>query len=508
MGALQRSRPNSFSAPKGPGDKFRKDRERVHSGVSRGELLRALIHEEYECRQTRKLLFKAYDQYQTESQRAADAEARALEAARKYRTLNETRVLAQNEAARLKEELRLYKLQLEQAQAEIHKAQDVVRVIEEQRDDAEAAAARSRETARKLHEAMMVEQAREEGRKMGYEEGVKRGRDTVILNEVRDSGYEGSRAANDSRTLQEKALDRILDDDEGTHRSSTPPPRSSTPRDPRSRKTSSSGPTAGPSRLRQEITIPEPMPLSPPARPALSPISSPQQHPDVNLPPDGWIPTTGEDQVISLPPPHELQRPFSASSSIHSGRQGSEHSARDYFSGDAPPRRPHRNSIDSQGSTTYSKASTAISQMDLVSPPVSGVLEARPKPSRRDLSDIAEDTGSQASPSGSFQPPYGTVPFPPLQAPNFAAAIGRTSSESEMDSPAQLRAARMRDQRESQKMADNLRYSDPKEVEQWRAHGAGGVRQLILLYYMLQRILLFNLYIPCLYFIYTLWARG
>lgn len=487
MGAMQRSRPSSFSPPKGPGDKFRKERERIHSGVSRGELLRALIHEEYECRQTRKVLYKAYDQYQSEAQRAIEAEGRALEAARKYRTLNETRVLAQNEAARWKEELRLYKIQLEQAQAEILKAQSVVRVVEEQRDDAEAAAARSRDTARKLHEAMMVDQAREEGRKMGYEEGVKRGRDAVIVDEVRDSGYEGSRAptANDSRTNAERALDRLLDDEEGIHRSPTPPPpRSSTPkdfrtsspgaRDIRSRRTSSSGATAGPSRLRQEIIIPSPMPLSPPSRPSLSPISSPQQHADVIYPPDGWIPTTNDDQVIHLPPPHELQRPFSEASSIRSGRPGSEASARDYFSGEVPIRR-HRNSIDSQGSTAHSKASTAISQMDLVSPPANGLPPAARQPLRRDLSDIAEDTGSQTSPSGSFRPPN-NVPFPPLQAPNFAAAIGRTASEGEMDSPAQLREARMRDQKTSQKMADGLRYSDPKEVEQWRRSGAEGVR--------------------------------
>ncbi|KAF7976030.1 hypothetical protein HWV62_8056 [Athelia sp. TMB] len=494
VGALQRSRQSSFTTPKGPGEKFRKEREQVHSGVSRAELLRALIHEEYECRQTRKIMYKAYDQYQSESRRATEAEGRAIEAAKKYRVLNETRILAQNEAARLKEELRLYKVQLEQAQAEILKAQNVVRVVEEQRDDAEAAAARSRDTARKLHEQMMIEQAREEGRKMGFEEGVKRGRETVIVEKddvVRDSGYEGSRA-NDSRTMAERTLDRLLGDEDGTHRSATPS-GSSTPRDfrasspaqkdrpsVRSRRTSSSGPTAGPSRLRQEISVPEPMPLS---RPILeSPMSSPQPHSGVVLPPDGWIPTADGDG-IALPPPHELQRPFSDNSSITSGRPGSEASARDYFSGDAP-RRPHRNSVGSQGSTAYSKASTAISQMDLVSAPPADTPSARPNAARRDLSVIGEEASQQGTPSGSFRmhsvnDTYDSqVPFPPLRAPNFAAAIGRTSSESDMDSPAQLREARLRDQRMmNQKMADNLRYSDPKEVEQWRRSGAEGSSQ-------------------------------
>ncbi|KAF8555447.1 hypothetical protein OG21DRAFT_1496293 [Imleria badia] len=79
------------------------------------------------------------------------------------------------ELARLREELKLYKLQLDNAQKEIFRAQDIIDRVESQRNEAEAEAARARTKARKLREEMLVMLAREEGRR-GYQEQLSMGR--------------------------------------------------------------------------------------------------------------------------------------------------------------------------------------------------------------------------------------------------------------------------------------------------------------------------------------------
>jgi uncharacterized protein (DUF3084 family) len=67
----------------------------------------------------------------------------------------------------------MYKLQLENAQQEIYKAQDILRKVEDERDDAAAEATEARDTARKYREEHIVYLAREEGRKMGYLQGMR-----------------------------------------------------------------------------------------------------------------------------------------------------------------------------------------------------------------------------------------------------------------------------------------------------------------------------------------------
>jgi hypothetical protein len=500
-GALERPTLRRRRAPRGPNERFRRERERIHSGSSKRDLVKSLINEEYESRQTRKVLYRAYDQFQNETRRATDAEGRALEAAQRYRSLNASKVAAQQEAVRLKEELRLYKLQLENAQAEIHKAQDVLRAVEDQRDDAEASAARARDTARKLNEARLVEQAREEGRRLGFEEGIRRGRE-IGFEDGRNLGYDDGRTG--MRGIATQPLDGPVDDEvtyDGEYEQGNSPPHVlphaiSTPevvRAPsppaksrtsaRSRKNSATS-----SRRAQAPTpIPAPLPLSPPIRlVSISNAASSPRHPDVTLPPDNWIPTADQSLFISIPPPHELQRtsePTSATDadSTRSRRQASEQSPstrpHDYgFSGqDAHPR---RNSLDSQGSTNHSKASTALSQLDLVTPPHTQV--GRNTARTRNLSIIPEDTSSHPSPNGSSRRHSinsdHRMSFHPLQGPNSMAALARTENDRDTDSPTQLQEARMRDRMMNQKIADELRYSDPNQVDEWRRSGVTDVR--------------------------------
>ena len=90
--------------------------------------MKALINEEYETKQTRRVLYEAYDKYQNEIRRATEAEGRALEAAQRYRVLNDAKVRAEAESGRLREELRMYKLQLENAQSKIHQVQSILNI--------------------------------------------------------------------------------------------------------------------------------------------------------------------------------------------------------------------------------------------------------------------------------------------------------------------------------------------------------------------------------------------
>ncbi|EIW86872.1 hypothetical protein CONPUDRAFT_161505 [Coniophora puteana RWD-64-598 SS2] len=189
--------------PRGPGKRFRTERERAHSGTTKGDLLRLLIAEEYESRQTRKVLYTVFDRLDAESRRASEAEKQTSQVFDTIRRLREDLSRTQADAATAKEELKLYQLQLRNAQEEINKAQEVVKTLERQRDDAEDAAARGRAAVRRLNEARLVEQAREEGHKLGFEEGLRRGRH-VGYNEGVDNGRE------EMREHAEQALDRMV----------------------------------------------------------------------------------------------------------------------------------------------------------------------------------------------------------------------------------------------------------------------------------------------------------
>jgi hypothetical protein len=83
---------------------------------------------------------------------------------------------AKLDASRAREELALYKLQLNAAQKEILHAQEALSEVEAQRNEAEASAAKARSKAREISERHVVLVAHEEGRRLGFEEGLRRGR--------------------------------------------------------------------------------------------------------------------------------------------------------------------------------------------------------------------------------------------------------------------------------------------------------------------------------------------
>jgi hypothetical protein len=119
-----------------------------------------------------KLTFAKLDE---ESQRATDAERRAAECLVRARTAIDARAQADADAASVRTELAMYKLQLDQAQREIFRAQELLTGLESRRHDAEEDAARARSVARKLQEERAVDTAREEGKQQGWRDGVRRG---------------------------------------------------------------------------------------------------------------------------------------------------------------------------------------------------------------------------------------------------------------------------------------------------------------------------------------------
>ncbi|KAF8963709.1 hypothetical protein BDZ97DRAFT_1818844 [Flammula alnicola] len=93
-----------------------------------------------------------------------------------FKTAHEGKLKLERELQRVKEELAMYKIQLDVAQKEIFRAQEIVDKVERQRLAAEEDAMRAKEKMRKLVQTRAVEQAMEEGRRLGFEEGLNQGR--------------------------------------------------------------------------------------------------------------------------------------------------------------------------------------------------------------------------------------------------------------------------------------------------------------------------------------------
>ena len=124
----------------------------------------------------RTLLVIANDRLDAETKRADQAEQRVVDVLQRLRAANEATALARAEATRSQQEVRLYEIQLNQAQREILRAQEILDRIEKARVEAEEEAARSRSLARKCREQWVLSKAREQGRQEGFVEGLERGR--------------------------------------------------------------------------------------------------------------------------------------------------------------------------------------------------------------------------------------------------------------------------------------------------------------------------------------------
>ncbi|KAH9855016.1 hypothetical protein C2E23DRAFT_883548 [Lenzites betulinus] len=451
-----------------------------------------------EAKKLRKVLVVTLERLDNETRRAQEAERRALELAQRFKMVNDARNVAQQGLDRAHAELRLYKVQLENAQREIDRGSDLLRDIEAQRDSAEASAARARSTARRLKEEQLVLKAREEGRKEGYREGLERGYQQARVGGVDDQQFAVPPAGLPPLSGMSDGPMRPdpLDGFSVLNLSSPPAPvhvnlssafgaasqdASALPSDPY-------GPGAEGSRFHEHMGSPGASTLrSAPMSSAIRPGSAtgwpktngddprnnrpatvhnaPQSphHADYPIPFDGYIPTMGPDQTIPMPPPHELARPASMTSMRHSEASmvddlpshAAPNHTRDYFN--SQQRRP-----TSPHSYADSLPSTTISQFDLLSQPYPATRGLRERSSG--LSAIPE-----ASSSMEFSPgPDGRLRNS-FQDQHSFSTPGPGGSTSDLGAG----MPRSRSRETSQRMADELRYSDPEEMDQWRRSTVG-----------------------------------
>ncbi|KAG6856757.1 hypothetical protein H0H87_001101 [Tephrocybe sp. NHM501043] len=142
--------------------------------ASAEELMHHLAEQKKETNTLRRALRLAVERVEAEAQRVAELERDTHKTIEHYTTLNESRMAEQQEALKANSELRLYQFQLERAQKEVRLAQEMLKMSESQREDAEEAASRARAKARKHLQAKMVDAAKEEGRRLGFEAGLRR----------------------------------------------------------------------------------------------------------------------------------------------------------------------------------------------------------------------------------------------------------------------------------------------------------------------------------------------
>jgi hypothetical protein len=182
-----------------------RSRARDFAGISTRELTKLLAAQEREARNLERSLAGVNAQMLSEAERASAAETRTREIGRRLRGVMDARRVAEQDTTRAQEELKLYKIQLQAAAREIEHAQSVLDAVEKDRVRAEEDAANSRDVARRIKEEHLIEMAREEGRRLGLAEGLRRGKQTGFT-EGRDSAiqeHDTQQAQDDAAAAEE-----------------------------------------------------------------------------------------------------------------------------------------------------------------------------------------------------------------------------------------------------------------------------------------------------------------
>ena len=141
-----------------------------------------------DAKELRRGLNAAFDRLDQSRLRASHAEKLALDTLLRVREAETERADAMRQSSTAREELGKYKALLDNAHGEIQRAQQMLRDQEQLRYEAEETAARDRDTARLMKQRRLIDLAREQGRKIGFNEGIQAGQRI---------GYHGSRSPTD-----------------------------------------------------------------------------------------------------------------------------------------------------------------------------------------------------------------------------------------------------------------------------------------------------------------------
>ncbi|KAH9965966.1 hypothetical protein BC827DRAFT_1181273 [Russula dissimulans] len=154
-------------------------RSRHHHHSRHSHLHRELAHmlsiSSRDTKELRRGLNSAFDKLDQSRSRASRAEKLALEMLLRVREAEEERTNAMRQASTVREDLGKHKALLDNAHGEIRRAQQMLQDQEQLRYEAEASAARARDNARQMKQKRLIELAREQGRKMGFDEGIQAG---------------------------------------------------------------------------------------------------------------------------------------------------------------------------------------------------------------------------------------------------------------------------------------------------------------------------------------------
>jgi len=349
-----------------------------------------LVEEQETTRELQQQLTLTTSQLAYEQDRADMAERKIKEAVIRFKDANDGRVSAQADASRMREELKLYKSALEEAQKEIFKAQNILRDVEGRRREAEEEATQLRRKLRKMNEEKMMDMAREEGRKQGLQEGLEMGKDIGYL-QGRNQGYINGRST--ASRMAERYFSPASESEERRSRGepdlppeSDPAYTATTTRFPPSGESARSSPTSS-----SEEAVPRYSRTGGTRTgSARTTMYSPAQA-HAEIPHDGFIPEVDASMIIRLPPPHEFTRPHPTSSG-HSplSRPGSPLSSSQIspvpVPGNVPvlmipePRSPRNPQYDLSGAREQRKvrrkssrdsvgSSTRTSELDLLNAP-------------------------------------------------------------------------------------------------------------------------------------------
>ncbi|KAF8444735.1 hypothetical protein L210DRAFT_848389 [Boletus edulis BED1] len=175
---------NAIDSPEAKGSRSRNQRHSSSSTRSREPrsssiLGLVLAEEEKQAHKLKSLLRSTGDRLDREIRRANQAVSRAERAESRVHELSarvskaeSSKYVVELEAARAREEIKRYKIQIESLERDVKRLQADVTLLEKQRNEADECAARARDTARKFQMELRNLQARHVGREEGLRYGM------------------------------------------------------------------------------------------------------------------------------------------------------------------------------------------------------------------------------------------------------------------------------------------------------------------------------------------------
>ncbi|KAF5389268.1 hypothetical protein D9757_003530 [Collybiopsis confluens] len=369
-------------------------RERSKTSSSSRELALLLAVEKGKSEALKLSLDEAHKELTAMRRRIEEAETNLVEVTSAFMKANKERLSALQNAALAHEERELYRVQLLSAQTDIDKAKDVVKNIDKKRVKAERDAAAYKRSARELREERLILAAREDGRRLGFREGVLRARAEVGFLDIDEDGYVTPPTRSRPESLNEEGASFYTGEDENEDEldSDSEPLPHPMPSELPSIRNASPQLQSNPAPLPRDEPILPPIITNGPIQPTtIHNFPASPRHPPVSIPPDGMIPVDGEFGIM-LPPPHELSPmpPIIEALPAFSQRNVEEEPRI------VPPPGQHRASMYAseyyRGSSPDSE-STSMSQFDMLAEPQSLMANISP------MSAIEEVASGYTSPN-------------------------------------------------------------------------------------------------------------